>query len=243
MAQWKGYSAFGSQATQGEASLACPWGFGNRREVAGLVLFAHRFYNPRLMRWQTADPIGFEDRLNLYHYVHNNPFRYQDPDGQYAFLIPLTWQFGVAVTFIAPTLYYVGGGALAFGLGWLVYELNREDDNKYNQNELEEEKESDKNKEKFKFPKNPDDLMPELPRDDKGHIYTADNLRIRPEKHEMEEKDTYNPRHHEQHYHVETRRNPSKSWEHENKEIIKPPGYQPKMGTGFLPGEYFPGVI
>ncbi|WP_068468618.1 RHS repeat-associated core domain-containing protein [Candidatus Protochlamydia phocaeensis] len=244
LAQWKGYSAFGSQTMQGEASLACPWGFGNRREVAGLVLFAHRFYNPRLMRWQTADPIGFEDGLNLYQYVHNNPFRYQDPDGQFAFLIPLAWEFGVAATFIAPSLAYVAGATLAFGAGWAVYELNKWYDNKYNQNELEEEKESNKNKEKFKFPKNPDDLLPELPRDDEGCIQTADNLRIRPEQHEMKEGDTYNPRHHEQHYHVETRRDPSKAnWKNKNTEIIKPPSYYEGMGTGFLPGEYFPGMI
>ncbi|WP_068468628.1 hypothetical protein [Candidatus Protochlamydia phocaeensis] len=56
----------------------------------------------------------------------------------------------MAVTFIAPTLYYVGGGALAFGLGWLVYELNREDDNKYNQNELEKEEREHKEKSETK---------------------------------------------------------------------------------------------
>jgi hypothetical protein len=36
-----------------------PWRFANKREIADLSLFAHRFYNPRLMRWQTTDPLGF----------------------------------------------------------------------------------------------------------------------------------------------------------------------------------------
>jgi hypothetical protein len=43
---------------------------------------------------------------------------------------------------------------------------------------------------------------------------------------------------------VETRRDPSKpTWKNKNKEIIKPSGYHDGMGTGFLPGEYFPGII
>ncbi|MDF2549696.1 MAG: hemolysin [Chlamydiales bacterium] len=93
---------------------------------------------------------------------------------------------------------------------------------------------------KGKFPENPADLMPDLPRDQKGHIYPSDNLRIRPEKHPMQPGETYNPRHHGQHYHVETRKGPSGSWKNDNKVIIKPKDYEPGQGTGFLPGEDFP---
>ena len=60
LAQWYRYSAFGTKTLYGEGSLLNPWGFANRREVEGLLLFAHRFYNPTLMRWQTTDPLGFE---------------------------------------------------------------------------------------------------------------------------------------------------------------------------------------
>jgi len=54
----------------------------------------------------------------------------------------------------------------------------------------------------------------------------------------------YNPRHHGEHYHVETK--PSGfSWNNakNNGLIVKsqPPGYTPGSGTGFLPGEAFPG--
>ncbi|WP_068468633.1 RHS repeat domain-containing protein [Candidatus Protochlamydia phocaeensis] len=89
---------FCQKTLEGNTKLASRWGFGNRREIAWLVLFAHRFYNPRLMRWQTADPIGFEDGLNLYHYVPDNPFRYQDPDGQFA------------IVFSCFTIYFWGAG-------------------------------------------------------------------------------------------------------------------------------------
>ena len=94
-----------------------------------------------------------------------------------------------------------------------------------------------------KFPDNPNDLLPELPRDKKGSIYPADNIRIRPEKHSLELGDTYNSRHHGQHYHVEKRIDPSRSWgRNENIYKIKPNGYKLGDGTGFLPGENFPGA-
>ena len=63
----------------------------------------------------------------------------------------------------------------------------------------EEEADSDEwRKGELKFPTNPEDLLPELPRDPHGNIKTADNVRIRPEKHDMRHGETYNPRHHGQ---------------------------------------------
>ncbi len=95
----------------------------------------------------------------------------------------------------------------------------------------------------WKFPENPAELLPDLPRDRKGHIYASDQVRIRPEKHAMEKPgDVFNPRHHGQHYHVEGKINHQKSWNNEkNIYIIKPNEYEYGKGTGFLPGEYFPG--
>lgn len=83
-----------------------------------------------------------------------------------------------------------------------------------------------------------------MERDEKRRIKTADNIKVRPEKHPLKRGEIYNPRHHGQHYHIHTRRNPKdKSNDNENIEIIKPPNYKPKAGTGFLPGETFPGII
>lgn len=96
---------------------------------------------------------------------------------------------------------------------------------------------------KNSFPDNPDDLLSELPRDAKGRIYPSDKIRIRPEQHDLKPGEKYAPRHHGQHYHVETRADPNKSWNNKNNVTkIKPDNYQPGHGTGFLPGEKFPGA-
>ncbi len=95
----------------------------------------------------------------------------------------------------------------------------------------------------WRFPENPNDFLKELPRDRRGRIYTCDNIRIRPERHPLEPDEIFNPRHHGQHYHIETRRNPHGSWKKiDNIEIMKPFDYEPGSSTGFLPGEFFPGI-
>ena len=70
------------------------------------------------------------------------------------------------------------------------------------------------------------------------------NTRIRYESHPGDV-GTYNPRHHGPHYHVETK--PSNmTWGQAKRrgeiEKIKPDGYKLGDGTGFLPGEKFPGM-
>lgn len=92
------------------------------------------------------------------------------------------------------------------------------------------------------FPENPNALLKELPRNSKGHIFPCENLRIRPEKHAFDPGDIFNPRHHNQHYHVDILKKGG-SWNNPNHvRKIKPNGYSSGDGTGFLPGEFFPGV-
>jgi RHS repeat-associated protein len=86
-----------------------PWRFANRRQLQHLTLYTHRAYHPTMRRWLTPDPLDFHESYNLYRYVKNNPHRYLDKDGRFAFVIPLalfSFDLGVSITAIAlPTLY------------------------------------------------------------------------------------------------------------------------------------------
>jgi RHS repeat-associated protein len=56
---------------------------GKRYDVStGLLYFGKRFYDPSIQRWLTQDPSGPSDHSNLYQYVFNNPFSFQDPNGE-----------------------------------------------------------------------------------------------------------------------------------------------------------------
>lgn len=47
----------------------------------GLSDFGYRFYDPRMGKWITRDPIGTDGGINIYAYVENNPINLVDPLG------------------------------------------------------------------------------------------------------------------------------------------------------------------
>ena len=99
------YTAFGEEQTGHTLS---PWRFSSKRtdETTGLVYFGRRYYRPKLGRWLTTDPIGFEDGPNLYAYAHNCPTTHFDLYGH----------FDVAAI-VKPVLIWCFRGALTFGFG------------------------------------------------------------------------------------------------------------------------------
>ncbi len=97
------------------------------------------------------------------------------------------------------------------------------------------------------FPSNPKDLLPDVPNTTtpRGNIKWEPNSNTRVQYHpgdQVKVSETYNPRHHDPHYHVEIRQDLTKGWNNPGNTIkMTPTGYTQGSGTGFLPGEKFPG--
>ena len=126
------YSAFG-ELHESIGNIENPWRFSSKRfdSETGFYEFGRRYYFPEIGRWTTPDPAGFEDGENLYAYVHNSPLTHIDPDGRFAFLIPIAINIALSMaaeyalpTAIATLEQYYGGAVAASLLSGVVKGYN-----------------------------------------------------------------------------------------------------------------------
>ncbi|MBK9948949.1 MAG: RHS repeat-associated core domain-containing protein [Nitrospira sp.] len=77
------YEPFGFASQTGLASTNSYKYTGREEDGTGLVYYRARYYHPRLQRFISEDPIGFNGGdANLYGYVSNNSITNIDPSGQ-----------------------------------------------------------------------------------------------------------------------------------------------------------------
>ena len=79
------YDAFGNLEATSYETVANPFGFTARERDAesGLMFYRARYYDPKIGRFISQDPIGCAaNDLNLYRYVFNGPITQSDPSGK-----------------------------------------------------------------------------------------------------------------------------------------------------------------
>jgi len=113
------YDSFGNQT----GNLATRYSYTGREfdSFTGLHFYRARWYDAKIGRFISEDPIGFSGGdINLYGYVKNNPIRFTDPSG----LRLCHWVAGVAGGVAGGAVGYFGGtiagGYIGGALGGLA---------------------------------------------------------------------------------------------------------------------------
>ena len=104
-------------------NMSIPYAYLGKRydPDSGLFYFGRRYYDPTTHRWLTPDPLGEVDHSNLYQYVFNNPYYFQDPKGEFA--IPL---FSIALggsAFCPLTWGIIAAAGIGYAACWGVQHM------------------------------------------------------------------------------------------------------------------------
>jgi RHS repeat-associated protein len=86
-------------------------------QSSGLIYMQQRYYDPMIGRFLSTDPAavdGMGFNFNRYAYAANNPYKYVDPDGRVAILIPL---FEAAAACVESTLCLAATATTAIATG------------------------------------------------------------------------------------------------------------------------------
>jgi RHS repeat-associated protein len=82
------YDSFGNQTITTNGNIKQPFTFTGREydTETGMYFYRARYYDQKVGRFVTKDPIGFAGKdVNLYAYVGNNPGNWSDPLGLFVF--------------------------------------------------------------------------------------------------------------------------------------------------------------
>ncbi|MDR0209860.1 MAG: RHS domain-containing protein [Pseudomonas putida] len=129
---WKeNYKPYGDKLTRSPGSSDNKIGFHGKPhdDGTGLSYMRARYYDPVLGRFMGVDPVDFQasnvHSFNRYTYANNNPYKYIDPDGRYAFLIaPAVYLLTALSTAVAVKMAMTNNSNSAsgdFGAGGAIY--------------------------------------------------------------------------------------------------------------------------
>ena len=78
------YDSFGIMNITTQGNIRQPFTYTGREYDSETMFYYYRarYYDPKLGRFITRDPIGFKGGINQYSYVSNNPIRFTDPTGE-----------------------------------------------------------------------------------------------------------------------------------------------------------------